>query len=148
MEWLKPKPMDHSPPDWLRAEPDYFITVCANPRGANHFCHESPGFAILESIQHRNQIQVWFCHVAVLMPDHIHLMISFADLPSFADVMGSWKHYLSRRHGIAWQENFFDHRIRKEESFGEKVDYILQNPVRAGLVKTAEEWRYRWIAGG
>jgi len=81
------------------------------------------------------------------MPDHIHLMVSFPDLPSFSGVIGSWKHWLSRKHHITWQENFFDHRIRKEESFAEKADYILQNPVRAGLIAKAEDWPYLWIAG-
>jgi putative transposase len=140
--------LDHKPPDWLREEPDYFITVCAQPRGVNHFCNTSVGPAILESVQHRNEKQIWFCHVVVLMPDHIHLMVSFPDLASFSGVIGNWKHWLSRKHSISWQENFFDHRIRKDESFGEKAEYIFQNPVRAGLIDKVENWPYVWIAEG
>ena len=41
---------------------------------------------------------------------------------------------------------FFEHRLRKEESFREKADYILANPVRAGLVERAEDWPYVFIA--
>ena len=106
------------------------------------------GSAILDSVKHRNEKQIWFCHLVVLMPDHIHLMLSFPDLPSFSGVIGSWKHWLSRQHHISWQENFFDHRIRKDESFGVKADYILQNPVRAGLVDKAEDWPYVWMGEG
>ena len=147
MDWKTRKRLDHTPADWLRDEPDYFITVCADPRGVNHFCNPALGPVVLESVRHRNDRQIWFCHLVVLMPDHIHLMVSFPNLTSFSSVIGNWKHWLSRKHAISWQENFFDHRIRKEESFGEKADYILQNPVRARLIDKAEDWPYVWIAG-
>jgi len=101
---------------------------------------------ILESVKHRNEKQIWFCHLVVLMPDHIHLVVSFPDLPAFAPVIGSWKHWLSHQHGISWQENFFDHRIRERENSAEKITYILQNPVRAKLVRRSEDWPYTWIA--
>jgi hypothetical protein len=40
------------------------------------------------------------------------------------------------------QEGFFDHRIRSNESAEEKRQYILMNPVRAGLVARPEDWPY------
>jgi hypothetical protein len=43
---------------------------------------------------------------------------------------------------IAWQRNFFDHRLRHDESLDEKVAYIRENPVRAGLIAEGEEWPY------
>ncbi|MCE0523122.1 MAG: hypothetical protein LV480_09450 [Methylacidiphilales bacterium] len=141
------KRMDHAPPDWIGPEADYFITACSEPRGVNQFCNLKVGSAIFESISYRNKAGIWFCHLALLMPDHIHLLVNFPDIPFFSRVIGDWKHWLSRQHSISWQENFFDHRIRKEESFGEKAEYILQNPVRAGLIDKAENWPYVWIAG-
>jgi REP element-mobilizing transposase RayT len=146
MERFGHKRLDHQPADWLRDEPEYFVTVCADPRGKNHFCHPEIGPVILESVKYRNQKQVWYCSLVLLMPDHIHLLISFPNLPSFSPVIGSWKHWLSHQHGISWQDNFFDHRIRETEHSGDKAEYILQNPVRAGLVAKAEDWPYRWIA--
>jgi putative transposase len=47
---------------------------------------------------------------------------------------------------IDWQHDFFEHRLRQEESLHEKADYILANPVRAGLVKEIEDWPYVFIA--
>jgi len=79
------------------------------------------------------------------MPDHVHFLLSFPDIPSFARVMGEWKKWITKKHSIAWQENFFDHRLRDDEHFGQKADYILQNPVRAGLVSNAKEWAYQWM---
>jgi REP element-mobilizing transposase RayT len=81
------------------------------------------------------------------MPDHIHLLLSFPDIPSYSRKIGDWKHYLSHFHGVVWQENFFDHRLRDQENFGQKSDYILYNPVRAGLVQDAKDWPYVWMPG-
>jgi len=61
-----------------------------------------------------------------------------------SDVITNWKKYTARVFGISWQRDFFDHRLRREESLRDKSDYILQNPVRAGLVKRAGDWPYVW----
>jgi len=42
--------------------------------------------------------------------------------------------------------NSFDRVLRREESIYAKVEYMIQNPVRAGLVKTAMEYRWLWIS--
>jgi hypothetical protein len=41
-----------------------------------------------------------------------------------------------------WQKGSFDHRIRSHEHYLEKRDYVLMNPVRAGLVSKTSEWPY------
>ena len=43
---------------------------------------------------------------------------------------------------VHWQKGFFDHVIRSEESYNEKWLYVRDNPVRAGLVRSAEDWPY------
>jgi len=50
---------------------------------------------------------------------------------------------LSTTQGQVWQEGFFDHVLRSDESYAEKWNYVRQNPVRAGLVARAEEWPYQ-----
>jgi REP element-mobilizing transposase RayT len=76
------------------------------------------------------------------MPDHLHLLASAN--PSSAD-LGVWvkalKAFVAQRE-FRWQTGFFDHVIRHDESEAEKWEYIRQNPVRAGLVKCAEEWKF------
>ena len=42
-----------------------------------------------------------------------------------------------------WQPGFFDHLLRNDESYAQKWAYVRQNPVRAGLVKVAEDWPYQ-----
>jgi hypothetical protein len=64
-------------------------------------------------------------------------------------VVGVWKEWTAKRllaqverSGSLWQEEFFDHVLRSEESFAEKWDYVRNNPVRARLVERAEDWPY------
>ena len=45
--------------------------------------------------------------------------------------------------GRVWQEEFFDHVLRSSESYGQKWDYVKENPVRAGLVKNSGEWPWQ-----
>jgi hypothetical protein len=42
-----------------------------------------------------------------------------------------------------WQPAFFDHILRSDESYGEKWNYVRENPVRAGLVKSSVDWPYQ-----
>jgi hypothetical protein len=50
---------------------------------------------------------------------------------------------LSTGQGQLWQEGFFDHVLRSDESSGQKWSYVCDNPVRAGLVKRSEDWSYQ-----
>jgi hypothetical protein len=54
-------------------------------------------------------------------------------------------HVLNRR-GLVWQNESFDRVLRQEERIPEKVDYIIQNPVRAGLVNSAAKYPWVWVA--
>lgn len=44
--------------------------------------------------------------------------------------------------GLFWQPRFFDRALRTVKEYHEKVEYIHQNPVEAGLVSRAEDWRW------
>ena len=78
----------------------------------------------------------------VLMPDHLHTIVTSN---RSAKPIGFWvkalKAFLAQ-HSFRWQEGFFDHVLRSDESRSEKWEYIRMNPVRAGLVEHPEEWPY------
>jgi putative transposase len=42
-----------------------------------------------------------------------------------------------------WQEDYFDRYLRSAESYGQKWQYVRNNPVRAGLVRCPEDWPYQ-----
>jgi putative transposase len=85
----------------------------------------------------------------VLMPDHLHVFAGFGPVSiSLARWEKSLKNYLSKvfkTQGFPaphWERGYFDHVIRSEESYEEKWRYVLENPVRKGLVLQAEDWPY------
>ncbi len=78
------------------------------------------------------------------MPDHVHGLIAFPLDERMKGVVAKWKEYVAKKIGISWQRDFFDHRIRDVNSLEEKEAYILNNPVRKGLVENSEEWPYVW----
>jgi hypothetical protein len=51
------------------------------------------------------------------------------------------------RSGPVWQDESFDHVLRSDESLKQKLEYIRQNPVRQGLVKKSEDYKWLWIEG-
>jgi putative transposase len=139
------KHLNHETPHWVTSDADYFVTICAEPRKRNHFCKNTLGPAILDSIRFYNEKQHWFCHLALLMPDHVHLLVCFPPEKILSRVVGLWKRGLAKRHAISWQRNFFEHRLRNNENIQQKADYILENPVRAGLVEEWKDWPYIWM---
>ncbi len=78
------------------------------------------------------------------MLDRLHMLVAFPLGQDMAKVITDWKSLLARRTGVAWQRDFFDHRIRSGESWEQKADYIRLNPVRASLVARPEDWKFVW----
>ena len=97
-------------------------------------------------------------YAVVVMPDHVHLLFHpLRDSHGWAfpmvDIMqcmkGATAHRINKllhRSGPVWQEESFDHVLRSDESLKEKAEYIRQNPVRRGLVKRPEDYRWLWIS--
>jgi putative transposase len=84
----------------------------------------------------------WFVRIFLLMPDHFHALIAPAHERSLSRQLGDWKRFTATQHNIDWQKNFFDHRLRSDESVELKAAYIRANPIRAGLIKDSESWPY------
>ena len=74
------------------------------------------------------------------MSDHLHAIIAFPREPGMAMAIRNWKKFTTIKHGIEWQRDFFDHRLRDQHELEEKTSYILMNPVRKGLCERMEDW--------
>jgi putative transposase len=141
--------LPHEIPLWVRPEDAiYFITICCGVRGVNQLCLPDIAAAIFESVEFRQARGDWWMHLLLLMPDHLHALIIFSRDKEMKKVVAQWKEMTAKRIGIHWQRDFFDHRLRKEESLRQKADYILNNPVRNGLVARAEDWEFVWMPKG
>jgi putative transposase len=134
----------HDVPSWVADGACFFVTVCAAPRGANQLVTIVNGVRILESVEHYHREGAWWVHLFLLMPDHAHALISVSPGRILSNTVRAWKSWQTKRLGVQWQTGFFDHRLRSDESHDEKANYIRENPVRAGLVGKAEEWKYVW----
>jgi len=131
-------------PPWVKTDATYFITICCFPRGLDQLCNLGISTALFESVEFRQTRGDSHMRLLVLTPDHLHAFVSFPSLLSPHKVITDWKSLLARRLEISWQRDFFEHRLRVDESLDFKATYIRQNPVRAGLVAKAVEWPYTW----
>ena len=138
------KKLPHAIPAWANDGAIYFITICASPRGQNQLARLETASLIYDSFLFREQRGDWWAHLLLLMPDHLHALMSFAPEPGMQHAIAQWKHYIAHKMGFQWQRDFFDHRLRNSENHREKAHYIRMNPVRAGLVAKPEEWPFVW----
>jgi len=85
----------------------------------------------------------------VIMPDHIHFFCSPTDIDlAIEPWITFWKREFRRTLGAdapRLQIDSFHHRLRGEESYSEKWEYVRENPVRAGLASKAEDWPYQGV---
>jgi len=93
---------------------------------------------LFETTRRYDASQKWRLKVLLLMPDHLHLLVGIPGDANLSNLVRDFKRITSKIARIQWQRNFFDHRLRHDESEAEKYEYICQNPVRAGLIRAAE----------
>jgi putative transposase len=123
-----------------------FVTVCTKKRRA----------ILANSAAHDVLLSAWQTHPAwlvgryVVMPNHVHLFCAPAEFPppSLSKWVWFWKslatqHWPRRNQLPVWQRHFWDTQLRRGENYDEKWSYVLQNPVRAGLVRRPEDWPYQ-----
>jgi putative transposase len=144
------KSLPHEIPPWVDPQKEvYFITINCEDRGRNQLALPRVSDRLFETIRHRQEMNLWWPHLFLLMPDHVHALISFP--PSgkpLQTIISKWKEWTAKEIDIVWQRDFFEHRLRHDESRREKADYTLQNPVRKNLVSQAEDWPYFYFADG
>jgi putative transposase len=129
-------------------DPLYFVTFCTHERQrflAKDELHTA--FVLFAKRAECNS------NVAVgryvIMPDHVHLFVRGDYNFRLGQWIGALKQALakaatlSRAEGQIWEEGFFDHVLRSNESYSQKWNYVRENPVRAGLVKSAADWPYQ-----
>ena len=105
----------------------------------------SDAIGVLRSLTAARGVRIFaFC----VMPDHVHLVMSPSENCSIITFVGqfknlvlrsSWKH---RVVGSFWQQGFWDHFLRADDDLRPAVEYVLANPVRAGLVDEGHLYPY------
>jgi len=125
----------------------YSLTICTQDR------HSAFGDAILAK-----SVCTQFLHIGVdygfeiivhcVMPDHAHALVQglredscFVKFVSMFKQRSAYAYRSANGHRL-WQEGFFDHVLRDDESLLGVAAYIVNNPIRAGLCRTLAEYPF------
>jgi putative transposase len=132
---------------WTSAS-TYFVTagtfckknLLQSDRTAGLFC---------EVLMRYRSARKFALHAFVVMPNHIHLLITVPEGMTLERtvqfIKGGFSHEagkIAKPIGPFWQKSFVDRRVRDLHEFEKYRDYIHQNPVCAGLVGTSEDYVY------
>ena len=90
----------------------------------------------------------------VVMPNHVHLIIKTYENFSLSTIVHGWKSFTANKiskslagwqpafPGKVWQCDYWDRFIRDENHFEKAVQYIHNNPLKAGLIDSPEKWQW------
>jgi putative transposase len=141
-------------PKRIRRDPDHYanrgrrfhLTIAAHPE-LPRFTGSIAEMVWASVLEQRSAGRIGL-FAACLMPDHLHLLAPGAmDISRFLDVWKSWttrqSWKLGHRGGL-WQPGTWDRTMRDEEDLTTTARYIVENPVRDGLIDRAEDWSHVW----
>jgi putative transposase len=102
---------------------------------------------IIEDLKFYRKKHGFLLHGYVIMPDHLHILISAQGNATISQIMHDLKSHTAQeinltlgRQGPFWQEGFYDHIVRDERDFQRKIDYIHKNPLRSGLAAEISDY--------
>ena len=127
----------------------FFITTVSTHRQPI-FRRDATAHLLIDTLAHYREEQKFLLHEFVIMPDHIHALLTPAPQISIERVMqfikGGFSYRMKSRSAV-WQESFTNHRIRDVDDYEHHREYIRMNPVRAGLSATPQAYPYSSAAG-
>lgn len=150
MPWTKPyRPAQNQrldPEQYTVAGRVYFMTLRAYQHHSP-FAHSELAQLIIDVLHDEQDRQHCLVFTYCLMPDHLHFLLGprREDI-SVLDFVNEFKGKTTNRSwkmgwaGKLWQPRFFDHIVRDEEDLLAISKYIVNNPVRKGLVQRPEDW--------
>jgi REP element-mobilizing transposase RayT len=120
--------------------------------GLTYLSDERIAESISETILKFDRVK-YELHSWVIMPNHVHILITPLDDYSLAEILHSIKSFTANfanktlgRNGRFWSPEYFDRFIRDREHYASAKRYIENNPVKAGLCKEPEDWRWSSVA--
>jgi putative transposase len=138
------------PKRYYENEDLHFVTFSCYRREPN--LQVSPRRDLFLSVLERVRQQYCFAMVGfVVMPEHVHLLLSKPEIANLSIVMQVLKQIVSRevsdkepktRLDSFWQRRFYDFNVRTEHKRVEKLRYLHRNPVARGLVAKPEDWQW------
>jgi len=121
----------------------FFVTTATFDR-RRLFGVDANAQLFIETLQHYWRERRYKLHAFVVMPDHIHLILTPLEITlerAVGLIKGGFSHRLASNFPV-WQRGFTDHRIRDAEDMESRRSYLHRNPVRAGLAEAADLYRF------
>jgi putative transposase len=136
----------------------YYITIVTYERNPILIDNIS---LLRESFGYAKSLFEFEINEIVVMPDHLHMIIDVPHAKDYPKIISSIKRYFSKNceskyyqhmkqsksRKIAgyyplWQKRFYEHTIRDEKDYQEKVEYIHSNPVKHRYVEAINDWKF------
>jgi REP element-mobilizing transposase RayT len=122
----------------------YFVTVCTYAGFPWFTVHPSLAQHLVSILRELAKSRGSRVYAWCVMPDHLHLVLEDADLVAFVGTFKGRATVEARRLQPGqklWQRSFFDRGIRRPADLLKACWYTWENPLRAGLVERAQDWR-------
>ena len=126
----------------------YFVTTNTNEK-ENIFKDREIIQILIEDLEFYRKKFDFQLHAFVIMPNHIHLLITPSEKGDISKIMHDFKSHTSqvlnrllKRDEPLWQEGFYEHVVRDEFDFKRKIDYIHKNPLVVGIVKELMNYQF------
>jgi len=140
---------------------EFYFTVCARHQ-RQPFRNQKLATTVIDSLLWTRERYCWSLFCYCLMPDHLHFVCRLTDrdvrvlnagargeVPEgVLEHLGRFKSYTTKISwqfgctGKLWQKSSYDRVLDLEKPFEDVVQYVLDNPVRKGLVRQWQEWPY------
>lgn len=135
---------------WFGKFDDYLDSVLC---GEAYLKKEEIANLVAEAIHYRDG-KVYTLEAFCIMPNHGHLVCTPLkkendEFNSLTEILQSLKRHTARqsnlalgRSGAFWQDESYDHIVRDQAELERIVQYVLYNPVKAGLVGDWKDWKW------
>lgn len=132
----------------IRAAGAYFVTSITWQK-RELFRKPEAATILVETLLHYREKGFYRLHDYVVMPDHLHLILTPNQDTSLEKgvqmIKGGSSHRMGKQLQMrfpVWQAGFHEHWIRSREDYEARRRYIETNPVKAKLAERAEEYPY------
>ena len=132
----------------------YYITIVTHKRNSILIDNIE---ALRESFRESKRYYDYNIDAIVILPEHIHMIITPKYAKDYPKIIRAIKYNFSTRVNVdetqstarenkglvpVWQKRYYEHTIRDEKDYLRCLEYIQNNPIKHGLVKEMEEWKY------
>ena len=149
--WSKSRSIRLKDFDYASPGVAYHITIGTSQK-QNFFTKPSINKLVISALKDSSELYGYKLIAYCLMPDHLHILAQAGEKPKdLREFVRGFKSFCSVATGVAtnkatnnklWQRGFHEHILRKEENMEDIAEYILNNPIRKGLVQ--DSGQYKW----